>query len=1044
MSLRPLSLDHFFKAMSPFIVAAVFAAAVVLVLAPVNSSQQFAPPSWTVQSTDPAQSLLTLKGSVRVGVDTGMFYVVQFRIQGNGVNQLSSFQPNMVVVLESSGPKLQPLTTPPAKAAGKAQPQTSAVAKSPTASTAFTGIPTAGQTLLIQASGMSPLQGVVVSVTGPQSYGAGQPGPPCCTITAINYQASFQAWIASAKANNSTQTFEFAAPVHWTEAGTSTPAAQVGQSVWANLTTGQVSLDGKTPCCQIIAEGISSSGPGGKPTALGVKNPVVTSPACCEITAINQQAKTASAKVKASGQTFQIAVASPMLFQSLRVGQAIWANFTTGEVSLDGRRACCAIASVANLVPQSGWIRYGKVAGTFPGGIRLVPLTSVLHSRVPADSSALRLVQGSTANGVINFPAPVNAPGQIKGTTRVWTAEALRGFEGSVMVFLLDENGQPVFQTSERHWGVNGQAIPGAPSDRTEDWAEPVPADAMALARKIVMVQRDYPVSKWEDTLIQAATDLGYVILGIGCLLIGNELVIGTDGVSCQPPSGGDSTNSSQAVATGASMIFSRPVPLQSPQSGQMVWVNLETKQALWTAFPITAHQQDDLGNSHYMDTSVTVFYPPVAQPGTSPRAAGGSTLQAGPVVPTAGTSAACCVITRIDAAAGLATAKENSGGQSFEFSVPSAVSIQNLHAGQPVWANFKARQVSLDGKIACCSIVSGPFAQSPGVPGLGQVSAGKTPDASAPGARPDIVQVKLGGLWVPLGMVDSVGPNQLSIRTVVSTQKGSGGAARESSRASTPPPAPPEGPMVVVGVEMASEPSSSKSGVAARENVTAGGAGPQSPAGQNTASPGGVMARESGIMLKPVPPLPGQMVWVNRTTRQVRWVNFPLSMTREDDLGDSHHLKTQINVSLPGPGGQALIKGETRLWTFRELGGFKGRVWVTFTDDMNQPLFIASRPRLNYPGEVDSWHVCGHSEFWCGDSDVTRDWGESVPADDLLRAAKVSIKHGAEDTLGADLLKIICDVVPCSAGSCSHPPSAQTPPSPHAGDPCGPATGTN
>jgi hypothetical protein len=78
-----------------------------------------------------------------------------------------------------------------------------------------------------------------------------------------------------------------------------------------------------------------------------------------------------------------------------------------------------------------------------------------------------------------------------------------------------------------------------------------------------------------------------------------------------------------------------------------------------------------------------------------------------GPARSTSSPNPACCSITGINAAARLVAAKENSNAQGFEFSVPRSIPIQNLHVGGEVWANFKARKVSLDGKSACCDIVS-------------------------------------------------------------------------------------------------------------------------------------------------------------------------------------------------------------------------------------------------------------------------------------------------------------------------------------------------
>lgn len=64
---------------------------------------------------------------------------------------------------------------------------------------------------------------------------------------------------------------------------------------------------------------------------------------CCTVVSIDARAGLISAKVTASGQTFQFKVASPLMTRTLRVGQAVYANFSTNQVSLDGRTQCCAI-----------------------------------------------------------------------------------------------------------------------------------------------------------------------------------------------------------------------------------------------------------------------------------------------------------------------------------------------------------------------------------------------------------------------------------------------------------------------------------------------------------------------------------------------------------------------------------------------------------------------------------------------------------------------------------------------------------------------------
>ena len=72
---------------------------------------------------------------------------------------------------------------------------------------------------------------------------------------------------------------------------------------------------------------------------------------------------------------------------------------------------------------------------------------------------------------------------------------------------------------------------------------------------------------------------------------------------------------------------------------------------------------------------------------------------------------AACCSITAIDAKTEVVTAKVNASGAEFQFRVANANLLKGLRVGQGVYANLTAKQLSLDGKSACCTIVSTPAA---------------------------------------------------------------------------------------------------------------------------------------------------------------------------------------------------------------------------------------------------------------------------------------------------------------------------------------------
>ncbi len=81
------------------------------------------------------------------------------------------------------------------------------------------------------------------------------------------------------------------------------------------------------------------------------------------------------------------------------------------------------------------------------------------------------------------------------------------------------------------------------------------------------------------------------------------------------------------------------------------------------------------------------------------------------PVSARAQTPTACCSITTVEAATGVVTGTITANGNVFQFKVTNARTLATLRVGQGVFANFRTRQVSLDGRTACCAITSGPNA---------------------------------------------------------------------------------------------------------------------------------------------------------------------------------------------------------------------------------------------------------------------------------------------------------------------------------------------
>jgi len=80
----------------------------------------------------------------------------------------------------------------------------------------------------------------------------------------------------------------------------------------------------------------------------------------------------------------------------------------------------------------------------------------------------------------------VSKDGRLDGKTNIKSSEAARGFTGGVEVVLTDRAGNIVYQSNLRKYGVNGTAM-GGKSERTINWDETVPPDALDKVRAVVI-----------------------------------------------------------------------------------------------------------------------------------------------------------------------------------------------------------------------------------------------------------------------------------------------------------------------------------------------------------------------------------------------------------------------------------------------------------------------------------------------------------------------------------------------------------------------------
>ncbi|MFL6438658.1 MAG: hypothetical protein ACJ71Q_13855 [Terriglobales bacterium] len=91
--------------------------------------------------------------------------------------------------------------------------------------------------------------------------------------------------------------------------------------------------------------------------------------ACCSITAVDQSTGSATAKVNTTGQTFQFRPANVTQVRMLKVGKSVYANFSTRQVSLDGRTNFGTITT-SSIAPQAATAGGAiTVPGTSPAGV---------------------------------------------------------------------------------------------------------------------------------------------------------------------------------------------------------------------------------------------------------------------------------------------------------------------------------------------------------------------------------------------------------------------------------------------------------------------------------------------------------------------------------------------------------------------------------------------------------------------------------------------------------------------------------------------------
>lgn len=216
----------------------------------------------------------------------------------------------------------------------------------------------------VQSAVSMPAAGNLGNVANP--VGPVDAAKPAAHIIGLNAASR----MVTARVDSSGQTFQFQV---------SNPAwfdsLQIGQGVWANFKTKQISLNGKTQSGTIVSVGpvdgsrpvgpVDASRPVGPVDAAKPVGPVDAVKPSARIIGINATTGIVTARVNSTGQTFQFQVKNSAQLKSLQSGQAVWANFRTQQISLDGRTPTGTIVSVG---PVDGLKPIGPVDAARPVG----------------------------------------------------------------------------------------------------------------------------------------------------------------------------------------------------------------------------------------------------------------------------------------------------------------------------------------------------------------------------------------------------------------------------------------------------------------------------------------------------------------------------------------------------------------------------------------------------------------------------------------------------------------------------------------------------
>jgi hypothetical protein len=405
---------------------------------------------------------------------------------------------------------------------------------------------------------------------------------PCCGVTAIDTRAG----VVTAKENATGRIFQFSAPV------AVLGKLRIGQGIYANFGTQQVSVDGVAPCCGILAGPLANA-------------PSAPATPCCGVVSVDIARGVATARENVTGRTFNFMVADAALLKSLQ-GRSVFANFQTNQVSVDGITPCCGIVSTTD---------------------KLGAKPAVSAASAGIDSPQIQPCCGVTAID-----------------TRVGVVTAKENASGRIFQF----------------------------------------SASAAVLGKLRVGQAIYANFGTQ----QVSVENGAPCCGILASPLANSSVANSPAKPADPCCGIVSVDTVRGVATARDNTTGRtfdfrvvdPALLKS-LSGRSVFANFQTNQVSVDGIApccTIVSTTDKLGLKRGVSAAPASSDPPQANP--------------------------CCAVTSIDAKAGVATARDLASGRVFQFSASAEV-LRTLRLGQSIYADYARKNVSVIPGTPCCGI---------------------------------------------------------------------------------------------------------------------------------------------------------------------------------------------------------------------------------------------------------------------------------------------------------------------------------------------------